>query len=112
MTLLVGLLAAGGWATALVLLLLLPARARPRDRQIALQLRSRVLPYLRRRQAELDGPVDPPSSSPLPTREEVTDEICHLADWLTSAERVTLALGDTLNVAASDTMPGKAPRER
>lgn len=101
----VGGLALAGWSIALLLLALLPARARRSAVQSALRLRSHVEPYLRRRLQELDKENAAVATDPSLAPEQIVDNVCRLADRLTEHERSQISLGDTLNIAHSDTMP-------
>jgi hypothetical protein len=94
-----------GWSVAVILLGALPARARRRAVQSALRLRSHVEPCLRRRLAEIDGSKVPTQTSAVQDPDEIIDVVCQLADRLTEHDRSQIVLGDTLNIAHSDTMP-------
>jgi hypothetical protein len=96
-------LAGAGW-TAAIVLAIVAARQGRRVGAIALQLRSRVEPFLRRRATELDGEA-PAASDPAAGPEAIVDAVCSLADRLVERERKQVELGDTLNLGASDTMP-------
>ncbi len=96
-------LAGAGWLVAVVLALV-AARQQRRAMAIALQVRARIEPLLRRRASELDG--DPPGASdPTASAEAIVESSCSLADRLAARERKQVELGDTLNIGASDTMP-------
>jgi hypothetical protein len=96
-------LAIAGWSVALLLLALLPARARRQATQSALRLRSHVEPYLRRRLQEIAKGAE--ASDPSQNPAQLVDHLCQLADRLTEHERAQISMGDTLNIAHSDTMP-------
>jgi hypothetical protein len=96
---------ATGWALALVLLLVLPARSRRQALRLALRLRSQVRPYLQRR--ALEAKLDVAPAEQVQDPEQIVDDICQLADNLTQHERSQIELGDTMNMAVSDTMPFK-----
>jgi uncharacterized membrane-anchored protein YhcB (DUF1043 family) len=96
-------LALAGWIVALLLLALLPGRARRRATQSALRLRSHVEPYLRRRLQEINKGAE--ASDPSQDPQRLVDHLCELADRLTEHERAQISVGDTLNMAHSDTMP-------
>lgn len=92
-----------GWGVAVVAIVIAAVQSR-RSIELALRLRARVEPYLRRRASELDG--EPPvASDPTAGPEAIVEAACTLADRLVAKERKQVELGDTLNVGASDTMP-------
>lgn len=96
-------IAGAGWIAAVVLAVV-AARQGRRVGTLALQLRAHVEPFLRRRATELDGDA-PAASDPAAGPEAVVAALCSLADRLVERERKQVELGDTLNLAASDTMP-------
>ena len=96
-------IAAVGWLAAIVLAIVAALHGR-RATTLALQIRTRVEPFLRRRATELEGDA-PAASDPVAGPEAIVETVCALADKLVERERKQVELGDTLNVAASDTMP-------
>jgi hypothetical protein len=96
-------LAGVGWVVAIVLFLVLPARERRRALQVSLRLRAHVRPYLQIR--ALEAKLDIPSPSDTHEPDEIVDDLCDLTRKLYDHERSQMELGDTVNVAVSDTMP-------
>jgi len=97
---------AAGWVLALVLVFVLPARSRRQALRLGLRLRAQVRPYLQRR--ALDAKLDAaPAADQVQDPEQIVDDICTLAESLTQHERSQIELGDTMNMAVSDTMPFK-----
>ncbi len=99
------LAAASGWAMAMVLLVVLPSRARRAGRRVVLKLRAHVEPYLLRRASETQLDPRPGPTDPMSDADEILDQLCAVADRLTERERDQVALGDTMNIGVSDTMP-------
>jgi hypothetical protein len=97
--------AAAGWIVVVLLLAVLPGRSRRQIRRSCLRLRSHVEPYLLRRgtEAGLQPPLEP--TDPSRESEQIVDALCEMADRLTAHERTQVELGDTVNLAVSDTMP-------
>lgn len=89
----------------MVLLVVLPSRARRGARRAVLKLRSHVEPYLLRRASETQLDPPPGPTDPMSDVDEILDQVCALADKLTERERDQVALGDTMNIGVSDTMP-------
>lgn len=101
-------LAAVGWATVIALLMILPARQRRTAIRRCLRVQSEIEPYLRRRAEELE--LELPERRSCTDPEGVLDSACGLARQLTERERSQVALGDTVNLAISDTMPSDSNR--
>jgi hypothetical protein len=96
-------LAASGWVVAAVLLFLLPARARRKALQNSLRLRAHVRPYLQMR--AMDTKLDLPPARGSHDPDAILEDLCQLARRLAEHERSQMELGDTMNVAVSDTVP-------
>jgi hypothetical protein len=109
MTWLLGGAAFAGWMCVAVLVFL-SGQFQRRSMQAALRLRASVEPYLRRRAAEIDE-VPPRPTDPSSSPDQILRSLCDLADRLMEHERRQVALGDTLNVAVSDTMPVDSARD-
>lgn len=103
MTWLMVVAGASGWFVAVVLLLVLPSRARRRSLMQALRLRAQVVPYLQRR--ALEAGIDTSAQLSTHDAEEIVDHLCLMAGRLSEQERSQVELGDTVNLAVSDTMP-------
>jgi len=99
------LAAASGWTLVAVLMVVLPSRARRGSQQAVLRLRAHVEPYLLRRAADVQLDPAPGATDPTAAADEILDNVCALADRLIERERHQVALGDTMNIAVSDTMP-------
>jgi len=95
--------AAGGWTVAVVVGVVLSLRASRRETRMALQVRAHVEPYLRRRATELQ--LDALASDPGAAPDAIVAGICALADQLTAREKADVSLGDTQDLAVSETMP-------
>jgi hypothetical protein len=96
-------LAAAGWILAVLLLFLLPARARRKALQNSLRLRAHVRPYLQVRALETKLDLPPAEESQDP--DAILEDLCQLSRRLAEHERSQMELGDTMNVAVSDTVP-------
>lgn len=97
--------AGAGWILSVALLVILPERYRREAKKSSLRLRAHVAPYLKRRASEVGLQTPPLTAPPSQPPEEMLQAICDLADRLAEHERAQLELGDTMNMAVSDTMP-------
>lgn len=98
-------LAGAGWILAIILLVTLPERHRREAKRVSLRLRAHVEPYLMRKASEHGMKDLPSTTSPSQHPDQILHAVCTLADRLTEHERAQIELGDTMNMAVSDTMP-------
>jgi hypothetical protein len=100
-------LALAGWIVAAIVAFILPGRTRKQTLALTQQLRAHVEPYLRRRAAELQLDSSPTLPSQPPA--EVVFNLCQLANQIVARERVQPFLGDTMEMAMSQTLPLDTP---